>query len=173
MRRSPLLGSIAGLVLIGCANADPDFGLVLRSADFGDPCTSDPVNIPRIYDNGSTASADVSVNVANTGGSNILVSGTGFVIPPDRAQRRPRGDSAHGPDRRQYRPGGPGGGLRLDGDHLAPLIPRAAGARPSSAPGRPWALARRHEASAQTARQLDCAAPAAPAAGRGARIICS
>jgi hypothetical protein len=90
MRRSPLLGSIAGLLLTGCANADPDFGLVLRSADFGDPCTSDPGNIPRIYDNGSTASADVSVKVANTGGSNILVSGTGFVIPPDGAQRRPR-----------------------------------------------------------------------------------
>jgi hypothetical protein len=90
MQRSALLGLIAGLVLSGCAGADPEVGFVLRSTDFGDPCTSDPGNIPRIYDNGSSAGADVSFKVVNTGASNVFVTGTGFVIPPLGAQKRPR-----------------------------------------------------------------------------------
>ena len=112
MRRCALLGLIAGLGLTGCAGAErdagfvsrsaavdhagsshqghPDVGFVFRSTDFGDPCTSDPGNIPRIYDNGSAATVDVSFKVVNTGGSNVFVSGTGFVIPPDGPQKRPR-----------------------------------------------------------------------------------
>jgi hypothetical protein len=90
MQRWALLGPIAGLVLTGCASADREVGFVFRSTDFGDPCTSDPGNIPRIYDNASSASADVSFKVVNTGGANVFVSGTGFVIPPDGPQKRPR-----------------------------------------------------------------------------------
>lgn len=90
MQRSALLGLLASLVLTGYASADEDVGFVLRSTDFGDPCTSDPGNIPRIYDNSSGASVDVSFKVVNTGGSNVFVTGTGFVIPPAGAQRRPR-----------------------------------------------------------------------------------
>jgi hypothetical protein len=90
MHRLALLALIASLVLTGSASADPGVGFVLESTDFGDPCTSNPGNLPRIYDNASSASVDVSFQVVNTGGSNVFVAGTGFVIPPYGPQKRPR-----------------------------------------------------------------------------------
>jgi hypothetical protein len=90
MRRSALLCLIASLLMTGSASADPDVGFILNSTDFGAPCTNDPGNVPRIFDNASSSSVDVSFKVVNTGGSNVFVTGTGFVIPPFGPQKRPR-----------------------------------------------------------------------------------
>jgi hypothetical protein len=70
------------------------FGFVFRSTDFGNPCTTDLGDSPRIYDNQSEAPVDVSFKIVNTGGSNlfITVNGTvgGTVIPPVGPGQRPR-----------------------------------------------------------------------------------
>ena len=94
------------LVFVGCwgstgvaVQPDPQplpeagFGFVFRSTDFGNPCTTDPGDIPRIYDNLSVAPVDVSFKVINTGGSNLFIStlaAGGPVIPPAGPQQRPR-----------------------------------------------------------------------------------
>ena len=66
------------------------FGFVLRSVDFGQPCTNDLGNIPRIFDNASSRPVNVSFKIINTGSSNLFITDTGFVIPPNGPQRRPR-----------------------------------------------------------------------------------
>ncbi len=65
-------------------------GFTLRSTDFGDPCTQDAGDFPVIYDNSSGHAVDISFKVVNTGGSNVFVVGTGYVIPPLGPKRRPR-----------------------------------------------------------------------------------
>jgi hypothetical protein len=88
-----LVGSVLALAgcwgSIGLAAQPPSeagFGFVFQSTDFGTPCTPDPGNIPRIYDNQSTAPVDVSVKVVNTGPSNLFIlvngAGGGTIIPP-------------------------------------------------------------------------------------------
>ena len=92
-----LLGSVLSLAGVfatarGAAQPldDSGYGFVLRSTNFGDPCTSDDGNVPRIYDNATAGPVDVSFRIINTGGSILFVVGTGFVIPPDGPGRRPR-----------------------------------------------------------------------------------
>ena len=88
-----ILVSIA--LLVACSKVqvkpqDSGIGFVLHSTDFGNPCTDDPGDFPVIYDNNSSNTVDVSFKIVNTGGSNVFIDGTGFVIPPLGAQRRPR-----------------------------------------------------------------------------------
>ncbi len=93
MIKRTLLTLLVSLFLVGCANIqtpDSGVGFVLKSTDFGDPCTSDPGNYPVIYDNHSSNSVDVSFKIVNTGNSNVFVVGTGFVIPPAGPQQQPR-----------------------------------------------------------------------------------
>ena len=93
MKKRTLLTILVGLLLVGCASVQPnlhEIGFVLESTDFGDPCTNDPGDFPVIYDNASSNSVDVSFQIFNTGGSNIFVVGTGFVIPPLGPSQRPR-----------------------------------------------------------------------------------
>jgi len=71
-------------------DTDAGVGFVLRSEDFGAPCTTDLAEVPRIYDNDTTAAVDVTVKVVNTGPANVFVVGTGHVIPPVGTMRRPR-----------------------------------------------------------------------------------
>jgi hypothetical protein len=92
-----LLRSVLGLAVVFATTQvaaqpldDSGFGFVLRSTNFGDPCTSDDGNVPRIYDNATAAPVDVSFRIINTGGSILFIVGTGFVIPPDGPGRRPR-----------------------------------------------------------------------------------
>jgi len=89
----------AVLVCVGCLGptmvgaqtlTDAGVGFVLQSTDFGNPCTPDEGDIPRIYDNASAQAVDVSFKILNTGGSNLFITGTGFIIPPDGPTRRPR-----------------------------------------------------------------------------------
>lgn len=88
--------AIISVMLAGCAlvaqeaSNSAGVGFVMSSKDFGDPCTQDPGGIPRIYDNAGANSADVSVKIVNTGNSNLFITGTGFVIPPEGPLRRPR-----------------------------------------------------------------------------------
>ena len=82
-------------VLVACTGVqvnpeDAGIGFVLKSTDFGTPCTDSPGNFPVIYANHSSHNVDVSVKIINTGGSNVFVVGTGIVIPPFGVQRRPR-----------------------------------------------------------------------------------
>ncbi len=82
-------------LLVACTDVqvhpeDVGIGFLLRSTDFGAPCTDDPGGFPVIYHNHSSNNVDVSFKIVNTGGSNVFVVGTGFVIPPFGVQRRPR-----------------------------------------------------------------------------------
>jgi hypothetical protein len=93
MKKRTFLTILVSLLLVGCASVQPKLsgiGFVLKSTDFGDPCTNDPGDFPVIYDNASSNSVDVSFQIFNTGGSNIFVVGTGFVIPPLGPNQRPR-----------------------------------------------------------------------------------
>ena len=93
MKKRTFLAILASLFLFGCAGMQPNHsgvGFVLKSTDFGDPCTDDPGNFPVIYDNHSTNNVDVSFKIVNIGDSNIFVVGTGFVIPPLGPNKRPR-----------------------------------------------------------------------------------
>ena len=92
-----LLGTalaLAGFLPSGAGFAQPlddsGFGFVLRSVDFGEPCTDDLGNIPRIFDNASARPVNVSFKIINTGESNLFITDTGFIIPPNGPQRRPR-----------------------------------------------------------------------------------
>ena len=82
-------------LLVACTSVqvnpeDAGIGFVLKSTDFGNPCTNAPGDFPVIYENHSSHTVDVSFKIVNTGGSNVFVVGTGFVIPPFGVQRRPR-----------------------------------------------------------------------------------
>jgi hypothetical protein len=86
-----LLPIAAFILLAGCATLNEEgYGFIFLSSDFGDPCTQNPGDIPRVYDNGSTNPVDVSVQVFNTANVNLFIDGTGFVIPPTGPQDRPR-----------------------------------------------------------------------------------
>jgi hypothetical protein len=93
-----LSGIALGLALLGFPAApagafedtDTGIGFVLRSEDFGAPCTTDLPEVPRIYDNSTATAVDVSVKVVNTGSANVFIVGTGHVIPPIGPTRRPR-----------------------------------------------------------------------------------
>ena len=84
-----LLGPLA-VPAVGLEDSDTGIGFILRSEDFGAPCTMDVPEVPRIYDNSTAAAVDVSVKVVNTGSANVFVIGTGHVIPPIGPTRRPR-----------------------------------------------------------------------------------
>ena len=92
MRKYPVLVILMSVFLVGCAwrPHDSGVGFVLKSTDFADPCTQDPGNYPVIYDNDGSNRVDVSFKIVNTGGSNVFVVGTGFVIPPVGPTQRPR-----------------------------------------------------------------------------------
>lgn len=93
MNRIHWLTILCCILLAGCAisvKEDTGIGIVIKSTDFGEPCTDDPGDFPVIYDNDSTNTVDVSFKIVNTGGSNVFVDGTGFVIPPFGTARRPR-----------------------------------------------------------------------------------
>jgi hypothetical protein len=96
-----LVGSV--LALAGCWGStgvageplpEEGVGFVFRSTDFGTPCTTDPGDSPRIYDNQSEAPVDVSFKIVITGGSNLFIivngAGGGTVIPPVGPAQRPR-----------------------------------------------------------------------------------
>jgi hypothetical protein len=65
-------------------------GFVIQSNNFGNPCTQDPGDIPRVYDNATKHDVDVSIMVVNTGATNLFITDAGFVIPPMGPQARPR-----------------------------------------------------------------------------------
>ena len=67
---------------------DAGVGFVMRSSNFGHPCTTDPGNIPIVYDNATDKPVDVSLKVVNTSQSNLFIKN--FVIPPQGPNRRPR-----------------------------------------------------------------------------------
>ena len=67
---------------------DSGAGFVLRSTNFGNPCTTSPGDVPIVYDNGTDKPVDVSVKVVNTGQAILFVGA--HVIPPQGPQRRPR-----------------------------------------------------------------------------------
>lgn len=85
-----LLSGLLAACAVPIVPEDSGIGFVLKSTDFGDPCTDDPGDFPVIYDNHSANAVDVSFKIVNTGGSNVFIDGTGFVIPPFGASRRPR-----------------------------------------------------------------------------------
>jgi hypothetical protein len=92
--RTALLASVLGwAVLLDPAGAaaqldDADVGFVMRASNFGQPCTTNPGDIPIVYDNTTDHPVDVSLKVVNTGTSIRFVKG--FVIPPQGPTRRPR-----------------------------------------------------------------------------------
>jgi len=83
---------LAGFILLaGCATLNEQgYGFIFHSKDFGNPCTQNQGDIPRVYDNGSDNPIDVSVKVVNTASVILFIDGTGFVIPPTGPQDRPR-----------------------------------------------------------------------------------
>ena len=73
------------------------YGFIFESKDFGAPCDQDLGDIPILYNNLGTRAVDVSVQIVNTGNTNLFPlvngaspSGVGIVIPPDGGQRRPK-----------------------------------------------------------------------------------
>jgi hypothetical protein len=93
MRKYSVLAILMSVSLVGCAGLRPHgsgVGFVLKSTDFADPCTNNPGNYPAIYDNNTSNRVEVSFKIVNTGGSNVFVVGTGFVIPPVGPTQRPR-----------------------------------------------------------------------------------
>jgi hypothetical protein len=82
------IGLMASSILSGAGHAQS--GLVIQSSNFGNPCTQDAGDIPRIYDNATKHDVDVSIMVVNTGATNLFITDTGFVIPPIGPQSRPR-----------------------------------------------------------------------------------
>ena len=92
--RTALLTSVLGcLALWNPAVAaaqleDTGIGFVMRSEHFGEACTTDPGNIPIVYQNLTKHSVEVSLKIVNTGQKNLFVRNA--VIPPEGPQRRPR-----------------------------------------------------------------------------------
>jgi hypothetical protein len=92
--RTTLLASVLGWAVLWDPTAataqldDAGVGFVMRSNNFGQPCTTNPGDIPIVYDNATDNPVDVSLKVVNTGKSILFVKG--FVIPPPGPTRRPR-----------------------------------------------------------------------------------
>ncbi|HEX2500318.1 MAG TPA: hypothetical protein VHO73_02595 [Methylomirabilota bacterium] len=92
--RTAVLASVLGWALLWdpagaeAQLADAGVGFVMRSGNFGQPCTTSPGDIPIVYDNITENPVDVSVKVVNTGQSILFVRG--LVIPPQGPTRRPR-----------------------------------------------------------------------------------
>ena len=93
--RTTLLASVLGWAVLWeptVAAAQPlddaGVGFVMRSDDFGEPCTTNAGDLPVVYDNATGRSVDISLKVVNTGQKNLFVKQ--FVIPPQGPVRRPR-----------------------------------------------------------------------------------
>lgn len=85
-----VVGCLGSTIVVAQTLTDAGVGFVLQSTDFGNPCTDDEGDMPRIYDNASANPVDISFKIINTGGSNLFIGGFGFVIPPAGPSRRPR-----------------------------------------------------------------------------------
>lgn len=66
------------------------FGFSMTSDEFGNPCSTIPGEYPALYDNATNQPVDVTVKLVNLGPSILFIDGTGFVIPPQGNQVRPR-----------------------------------------------------------------------------------
>ena len=92
--RTAVLASVLGWALLwdpaGAAAQldDAGVGFVMRSTDFGQPCTTNVGDIPSVYGNATKHSVDVSLKVVNTGQKNLFIKQ--FVIPPQGPNPRPR-----------------------------------------------------------------------------------
>ena len=82
------IGLMASGTFPGAGHAQSSF--IIQSSDFGDPCTQDEGDIPRVYDNATNHDVEVSVMVVNTGATNLFMTAGGFIIPPMGPQARPR-----------------------------------------------------------------------------------